>query len=392
MTVQNALASIRQELNNSYFERGETIDGLLLALLSGQHAFVLGPPGTAKSQVIRDLVSRLDGASYFESLLSRTRPPEAILGPFDLPRLRDHGDLTRKVTGFLPTADIAFLDEIGKMGATLGHDLLSILNERLYHEVNGGRSAKNVPLSSAFTASNEMIVDESDDSAALWDRLLVRVVVDYIQGGSEFAALLAGAVTTSASGAPTTVPWEDVKRAVTTEVPGITVPTDVIETIIRLRASLKNDGIRPSDRRWRQGIRILQAHAFMNGRSEVNDDDVQSLSYILWDTLEERDKVRRATTTISNPVNEECLNIQDACKEFMQQIAARKDKAAAERNNYAVEVNMKIKASTARLQTLRQEALQQGRSTTVLDQTIEKVGGVKEALLAMLQARPMQQQ
>jgi MoxR-like ATPase len=94
------IQKISTEMNNTHYERKDAIQAALLALLSGEHLFLLGPPGTAKSALARDLADRLVGSRYFETLLSRTRPAEAVLGPLDLPKLRDSGAFVRKSDGF----------------------------------------------------------------------------------------------------------------------------------------------------------------------------------------------------------------------------------------------------------------------------------------------------
>ena len=53
---------------------------LLLAALAGEHLLLLGPPGTAKSELSRRL-SKLTGGKYFERLLTRFSVPEVHHGP-----------------------------------------------------------------------------------------------------------------------------------------------------------------------------------------------------------------------------------------------------------------------------------------------------------------------
>ena len=165
--VRTALHAIQSELNSSFFERTAVIEGMLLAVLAKEHCFILGPPGTAKSALTRAFFDRFTGGQYFEAILSKTRPAEAILGPFDIPELRDHGHLFRKINNFLPTANFAMLDEVGKMSPTLGHDLLAVVLERRLHQVNGGRSWVDVPLYTFIGGSNELPTEESDDASAL---------------------------------------------------------------------------------------------------------------------------------------------------------------------------------------------------------------------------------
>jgi len=129
--------AMEKELNQQFFERRDAIRGIILALLCKEHAFLLGTPGTGKTYLIREIMRRINNAQYFEAILSKTRPTEAVLGPYDIPKLRDHGNLVRKTQDYLPTSDLAMLDEVGKMPPTLGHDLLSIVLDRIIHQVDG---------------------------------------------------------------------------------------------------------------------------------------------------------------------------------------------------------------------------------------------------------------
>jgi MoxR-like ATPase len=377
--VAQSLRKITDEMSVQFLERRAAIEANLLALLAKEHSFVLGPPGTGKSQLIGELVSRLPGHEYFKALLSRTRPDAAILGPYNLPELRDKGNFHRKINGFLPTANLAFLDEIGKMSPVLGHDMLSILNEREYYEVNGGRSEQAVPLYTAFTASNELITDDSDDAAALWDRLLIRVVVDYIQESGNFAALLQTAVPGKAP-AKTTVAWDDLTDVIDNVVPTITIPTGALQTVLKLRDELRAQEIRPSDRRWKQSMRVLQANAFLNGRSQVEEDDISVLRYTLWDTPEQIHPVERMTLSVSNPVAEKVLGILDQVEEIATGISSRRGQAIEAKAQYGTEVNGKLKVLSGKLGAIKQDALAAGRSTTKIDEADERLKAVRRTM------------
>ena len=56
---------------------------LLLAALAGEHLLLLGPPGTAKSELSRRM-ARLTGGTYFERLLTRFSVPEELFGPLSM--------------------------------------------------------------------------------------------------------------------------------------------------------------------------------------------------------------------------------------------------------------------------------------------------------------------
>lgn len=378
--VATALSTIRDEMSSTYLERRSMIDAMLIATLAKQHAFILGPPGTAKSEMVRDLVSRFTDATYFESLLSKTRPDAAILGPYNLPELRDKGDFHRKIAGFLPTANFAFLDEAGKMSPTLGHDLLSILNERLYHEVNGGRSAKDVPLYTAFTASNELIVEESDDAAALWDRLLVRITVDYIQESGNFATLLQAVAGSPATVNRTEISFAALAEAIDVEVPAIDIPLNSVECVLKLRDEMRSAEIVVSDRRWRQCMRLMQANAFLNGRTETNEDDVHILHYALWDVPSQITTVKRIALSLSNPIAEKCLGLMDDIEAISGEIRNRKGQAVETKATFGTEVMGKIKTLTAELSQIRQECISAGRSVNTVDEVADRLVAVRRSV------------
>lgn len=378
--VAVALNQILDEMSQMFLERRSVIEAAIITTLAKEHLFMLGLPGTAKSQLIRELVSRFPGAAYFETLLSKTRPDAAILGPYNLPELRDKGDFHRKVAGFLPTANFAMLDEIGKMSPTLGHDLLAIANERLYHEVNGGRSAKPVPLYSIYSASNELIVEESDDAAALWDRLLVRVVVDYIQESGNFALLLQSAMAGPSTAVRTEIDFTDLADTVDNVVPTIDVPMGAIETVLKLRDEMRAAEIIVSDRRWRQCMRLLQASAFLHGRNAVDDDDIHVLRFALWDVPAQVSTVERLCLSLSNPVAEKCIGILDDVEAISRNIRDRKGQALETRAAYGTEANGKIKVLTSELSQLRQECIAAGRSTTKLDEVADRLQAVRRSV------------
>lgn len=378
--VAASLRQILDEVSAEFLERRAVIEAVLMTVLAKEHCFILGPPGTGKSALVRNIVERIDNATYFEAILSKTRPDAAVLGPYDLPLLKNTGTFHRKDNGFLTSVEYAFLDEAGKMSPTLGHDLLAALNERIKHEVNGQRSAHKIPLMSCFTASNELIVEESDDGAALWDRLLVRTIVDDIQESGNFAVLLQSAVAGPSTATRTTVEFKDLKQAIEIEVPQIDVPVGTLETMIKLRDELRSAQITPSGRRWKACVRLLQASAFFNGRSQVEDDDLHVLRYALWDGPEQIVPVERMTLSLSNPVAEKCLGLLDDAEQIAAGIRDRKGQSLEARAAYGTEANGKLKVLVSEIAALKQESLAAGRSTTKVDEVADRVAAVRRSV------------
>src|SRR5688572_10137650 len=162
---------IARVLNTHFLDKQEIIRLLIVSAIAGEHMVLVGPPGTAKSALIR-MFARLVDATYFEYLLTRFTEPNEIFGPVDIKEFRE-GRYTRRTERMLPESQVVFLDEIFKSNSAILNSLLTVLNERRF---SNGAEVRRVPLISLYAASNE--VPNDDNLAAMFDRFLLRVVSD----------------------------------------------------------------------------------------------------------------------------------------------------------------------------------------------------------------------
>ncbi|MCG3135695.1 MAG: ATPase RavA [Planctomycetes bacterium] len=265
-------------------ERDVPIRLALLAALAGEHLLLLGPPGTAKSLVARRLQLALADATYFERLLTRFTVPEELFGPLSIKGL-EQDRYERLTSSYLPTASIAFLDEIFKANSAILNALLMLLNER---EFDNGARRERTPLVAVVGASNE--VPEGPELDALFDRFLLRLHVAPVSQ-SAFDSLLALRGQASPSVAPDLrLTAADVER-VRTEAEGVVVPEDVVATLKALREWCVAEHIAVSDRRWRKILKLLQVSAFTNGRDRASIWDCWLLQFCIGDSPEQADKV-----------------------------------------------------------------------------------------------------
>jgi len=251
--------------------------------------------------------------------------------------------------------------------------------ERLYHPENGG-SPIVCPLIAAITASNEL--PSGEDSAAIYDRLLVRLEVGYLADPSNFAALIRSAVATPAPAPRTVVELAALRHAVTVEVPAVEVPDAAVDAVCTLRAALRRKELVASDRRWRQAVRLLQASAYLDGRAEVGDADLAVLTHVLWDSPAQRSTVEREVLQLVNPDAKEALDLADAIDELEAELDAKAGQSRESLSGWAIkEANGKLAKAGKRLTKLRADAAAAGRSTATLDRVLTRQRAVHARVL-----------
>lgn len=293
-----------RDLNRGIYEKETEISLSLLAALAGESVILLGPPGVAKSMVARQLKCAFRGARNFEYLMSRFSTPDEIFGPVSIQKLKTSDTYERAVEGYLPTADVVFLDEIWKAGPAIQNTLLTVINEKLFR--NGIREIE-LPLKLLVAASNELPA-KGEGLEALWDRFVIRIESRPIRQEKNFREMLLG-VKSEAGGQGQEAEESAQSNAITAEeyaewsktIDRIGVKEEVFDAISAIRKSLRAVNVDEaaerrhvyvSDRRWKNIMRLLRTSAFMQDREEVAVCDLLPIYHCLWQEPEERDAIR----------------------------------------------------------------------------------------------------
>ena len=312
-------------LNENLQERKEIIAICLLGVLCKQHIFLYGPPGTGKSLISRRLAEIFEDNKYFEYLMNRFSTPEEIFGPISLKELKNDNYL-RKIEGYLPTSDFAFLDEIWKSSPAILNTLLTILNERVY---KNGNKIEDVPLNSLVSASNE-IPSNKDGLDALYDRFLIRINVEPTQQNEHFLNLINDRKNTSFKikndlkiTKNDLLKWEqEIEEIILSE------SSKKIILSIKSRVIEKVENSYISDRRWKQATYLVKASAYFCDRKETNSSDLFVLSYCLWSEISEKKEIEKI---IQEKISENPFSSENA--EEYQSLIKRKKELSDELKN-----------------------------------------------------------
>ncbi|WP_294331200.1 AAA family ATPase [uncultured Chryseobacterium sp.] len=266
-------------VKDKFVGKNDVVDLLGICLLARENAFLYGPPGTAKSAIVRTLAKTVKDGKNFEYLLTCFTEPNEIFGPFDIRKLKE-GELLTNTEGMMPEASMVFLDEIFNANSAILNSLLMALNEKIFRR---GKETKHLPALMFVGASNVLPEDEALN--ALFDRFLIRINVDYVSPDLLHQVLLAG---------------RKLENNMETETPEIlsneirdlqelckTIDLrPVYEVYLNTVISLRNTGIAISDRRAVKLQNLIAASALICGRNEAVLSDLWVLKHI-WDTEEQ---------------------------------------------------------------------------------------------------------
>lgn len=296
--MKSKIEKLLVELNRGLVGKEKIIKLGLLSLLAKENLILVGPPGTAKSEISRRITKILKNGdnNYFEYLLTKFTTPEEIFGPLSIKKLQEDR-FERNIEGYMPKSKIVFLDEIFKANSAILNTLLTMVNERVYHN---GSKKENVPLISLIGASNELPIG-NEELMALYDRFLLRGIVNYVEDDL-IEELIEVENNLFEIDENLKISDEELEK-IQNESKNIKISSNVKKAIMEIRIEYNREFIENkfeilSDRKIVKIVKLLKISAYINGRDKVDFSDLILMANCLWNDIENSEKVTKIVLDI----------------------------------------------------------------------------------------------
>ena len=388
-TVSDTLVSVYGEVFNpkdgflaAYnIEREEQIELMGLSLISGIDPLFLGDPGVGKTWMIELLLSVLEGAGeedFFNTLVFKETPADDLLGMRSLPAMKA-GRIERMMDGYLPTAVVAYLDEIFKASPTLVNALLDIMANRKLKV--GNKVHKLAQLLAIYGSSNEL--PDREDMAPFRDRWAITNFVQPVRTPEGRKAVMriqdefqAQARNIDLTDAPRLL-LSDVET-IRGEVRGIELPDAVIESLATAQERWGQKGFAPSQRRIGQMLMAIKGRAWARGDGQASTDDLIVAAHMAWNHPDHAKDAREVVMEFANQFARKALRMREALEPLLTEVEEiRKRLADGADADTEMEAGFKVMRA---LRTMKREAKDnidkgnaQGHDTRDLEKVADEI-------------------
>jgi MoxR-like ATPase len=388
--ITDKFRDVISELKSELVERQVEADLLVRSIIARTNLLLIGDPGTAKSLIIREFMSHIEDGILFELLLAKDTPSEQVLGPVSLGAL-ERDEFLRITSGKLPEAQLGFLDEIFKANSTVLNALLKIINERKFD--NNGHSM-DVPLWCVMGASNELPGPDRDDLRAFRDRFGATKMVDHVRTSDGLQTVIDGQLERNRGGkvaqAHTLLTPTEVEQAQQAAAQ-VDVPQTVKKAIVEMRNKAEEANLTLSVRRLFEGVKLMQAGAYLEDRDTLNTEDLTIFEHVLWSDPEDHPAAYEITLNYAGAVAKKAARHRSSFEELQRELTELQGEMPTDGSTPQPElfgkigsVNAKMKKLGGEIESAIASANDEGHATAELDQLLADIKVRQESIRKMI--------
>lgn len=295
LSLVKKVQAITENVLTWHIDRIDVVKAVWLSIVSRRPVFFLGSPGVDKTGTIEDMARQIAGAVFYDVLMPIVVSEEQLLVESTslVERPTEDGGkeiFTRDKLGRAAGAHIFFADEIWKAQP---QTLQAMLDLSKGDGVRRDGQMVKTPLLSFQAASNEL-PDPDGNLGAAWSRMTIRVVVNPLDADGKIRlvqARLNRARSQSSGSSVTQLTLSDIDTLRAAR-PHVEIPDDIVATVLDIYQELVDDTSQDfswawsDDRRFGRVFDVMQAHALLDGRTVVGNQDLAVLEWLLWDTPE----------------------------------------------------------------------------------------------------------
>lgn len=306
-------------LNKYNINRRPVIEAIGLGILSDNDVYLLGDPGTGKTYVIELTLRTIANAVLFDILLLKDMSADDLLGPRSLTALKQD-KIERIMDGFLPKANLAYLDEWDKANATALNSMLDLTSKRAIKV--GGKTIDCSQLLAIMFSGNAM--PDREDLTAITDRIGFKLWVPAVQSPEDRKAVMRIQLGQQSNGGidPATIPQLSLDEifAMKREVRGVTIPDPVIDKVDEAVAKFGEAGFPPSARKVGQMLRAIKARAWTRGADEASTDDMIVMAPMGWNHPDHARKAEDIIVEFASEFTRRAKYAREALEPIMSQL------------------------------------------------------------------------
>jgi MoxR-like ATPase len=359
------------------------IHGIFVTAVGNGNLLMLGPAGIAKTYLAETVCHQIKDAVFFDTTVNKMSTMEQVFGPYDTAEYEKSGRWMRKGQGYAQTAHIVFKDECFKSNGPLQQADLDMMADRIYKE-EGKRIP--VPCMLFIGASNEYPEDGTKGPLApVYDRFDLKFMVSPIKVKQNFHNMILSKIKCRNERPlpPQTFITVAELHQAQKEAEMIDIPDAVLEIYEKLWDELKGSakGFYVSDRKFARAIRFIQANAWLEGRTEVCEDDLTILQHMLWEHDSQIRDLRKLVLSYGNPLAQQAIDLYDSCMDSLAKVNAMPANTADERDkrqHARISLSAQLDAAVENMDNLIKEAQRTGRSINTIVKRREELAKAYE--------------